>query len=158
IQTTRKRLRELHVGAASKARHFSAAIEPLFRPVMVDELNLSILWRGQTMLRHLSRLSIFAGMSVLYAMPAHADRILAQTTFDSDLGGWNCSQPSALSWSASGGNPGGHALFTDKGSPQGYLIAPSSFLTGSVNYSRLDGKAYISWQHQVIKEVDARDN
>ncbi len=115
---------------------------------------------GQGSMKHVSSraavalLGIFAGL-----VPARAaDKILAQSTFDSDLGGWTCNQSGALSWSAAGGNPGGRAVFTDKGSPQAYMNAPSSFLSGAIDYTKLNGKAYISWQHEIIQEIDARDN
>ena len=110
------------------------------------------------MIHHLSRLSILAVLGTLCAMPAQADKILAQTTFDTDLGGWTCSEPAALSWSAGGGNPGGRAVFSETGGTQATMIAPASFLAGAINYSKLNGKAYISWQHQVVQEIDVRDN
>ncbi|MEI9931555.1 MAG: hypothetical protein WDM89_13710 [Rhizomicrobium sp.] len=56
-------------------------------------------------------------------------------------------------WSSKGGNPGGNALFTDASSNGTYLIAPSPFLTPAVNFTKLDGKAYISYQHQMVKET-----
>jgi len=49
-------------------------------------------------------------------------------------------------------------VFADHGGAQAYLIAPASYLAGAINYKKLDGKAYFAWQHQVVQEIDARDN
>jgi len=82
------------------------------------------------------------------------DSVVAQTTFDSDLGGWTTNTPPDVQWNATGGNPGGEALFTDKTSGVGtIMIAPASFLSPAMNYTKLDGKAYISYQHRMVKET-----
>jgi hypothetical protein len=81
-----------------------------------------------------------------------ADKVLVQTTFDSDLGGWTATVPAEVAWSAGGGNPGGRAVFTQSVSGPCSLIAPSAFLSGAVNYTALNGKGYISFQHEVVLE------
>jgi len=85
---------------------------------------------------------------------ARGDSVVAQTTFDTDLGGWTTNTPSDVQWNSSGGNPGGEALFTDLTSGVGtIMIAPSSFLSPAVNFTRLNGKGYISYQHLMVKET-----
>ena len=83
---------------------------------------------------------------------AKNDVVVVQTTFDSDLGGWTSNTPAEVVWNATGGNPGGEALFTDGSGNGTYIIAPSAFLSPAVNYTKLDGKAYISFQHLMVKE------
>ncbi len=83
---------------------------------------------------------------------AKSDSVVVQTTFDSDLGGWTSNTPAEVAWNATGGNPGGEALFTDGSGNNTVLLAPSMFLSPAVNYAKLDGKAYISFQHQMVKE------
>lgn len=86
---------------------------------------------------------------------AKSDSIVVQTTFDSDLGGWTTNTPPDVSWKASGGNPGGEAYFTDVTLGVGtFLYAPSAFLSPAVNFTQLDGKAYISYQHLMVKETE----
>jgi hypothetical protein len=98
----------------------------------------------------------FAAMLCLSgAACAKSDAVIAQTTFDSDLGGWTTNTTPDVAWSAKGGNPGGEALFTDITSGVGtVLLAPTTFLSPAVNYAKLDGKAYISYQHLMVKETD----
>lgn len=85
---------------------------------------------------------------------AKGDSVVVQTTFDSDLGGWTTNTQPDVKWSATGGNPGGEALFTDVTIGVGtIMIAPSNFLSPAVNFTKLDGKAYISYQHQMVKET-----
>jgi hypothetical protein len=85
---------------------------------------------------------------------ARADSAVAQTTFDSDLGGWTTNTPSDVKWNSTGGNPGGEALFTDLTSGVGtVMLAPSSFLSPTINFTRLNGKGYISYQHLMVKET-----
>jgi len=85
---------------------------------------------------------------------ARGDSAVAQTTFDTDLGGWTTNTPSDVQWNSSGGNPGGEALFTDLTSVIGtIMIAPSSFLSPAVNFTKLNGKGYISYQHLMVKET-----
>ncbi len=82
------------------------------------------------------------------------DSVVAQTTFDSDLGGWTTNTPPDVKWNATGGNPGGEALFNDVTNGVGtIMIAPASFLSPAVNYTKLNGKAYISYQHRMVKET-----
>ena len=100
----------------------------------------------------LALVSFAAFLGLSGAALAKNDVVLVQTTFDSDLGGWTSNTPSEVVWSATGGNPGGEALFTDGSGNSTILIAPSSFLSPAVNYTKLDGKAYITFQHQMVKE------
>ena len=85
---------------------------------------------------------------------AKADSVVVETTFDSDLGGWTTNTPPDVSWQSSGGNPGGEAFFTDITLGVGtFLYAPSTFLSPAVDFTKLDGKAYISYQHLMVKET-----
>jgi len=99
-------------------------------------------------------LTAFAAALCFSTVALAADSVIAQTTFDSDLGGWTTNTPPDVQWNATGGNPGGEALFTDKTSGVGtIMIAPASFLSPAVNYTKLNGKAYISYQHRMVKET-----
>jgi hypothetical protein len=49
-----------------------------------------------------------------------ADKALAQTTFDGDLGGWTTNRADEIVWSAGGGNPGGRAVYTEVSSDAAY--------------------------------------
>jgi hypothetical protein len=90
------------------------------------------------------------------AFAAGADTVIVKTTFDSDLGGWTTNTAPDVSWSAKGGNPGGEALFNDVTSGVGtFIYAPSTFLSPAINFTKLDGKAYISFQHRMVKETGA---
>src|ERR1700749_4705874 len=103
--------------------------------------------RNKTCLSVLAAVCVFAG-----AMPAYAaDRVLAQTGFDTGLEGWTSNKTDEISWSAGGGHPGGRVVFTDASNSGTFLIAPSAFLAGSVNYRKLDGKAYFSFEHEIIQ-------
>src|SRR3569832_1450864 len=99
-------------------------------------------------------LTAFATTLLLSGNALAADSIVAQTTFDSDLGGWTTNSPPDVQWNATGGNPGGEALFNDVTNGVGtIMIAPASFLSPAVNYTKLNGKAYISYQHLMVKET-----
>src|ERR1700760_3916277 len=93
--------------------------------------------------------SFAALLSLSGAALAKNDVVVVQTTFDSDLGGWTSNTPSEVLWSETGGNPGGDALFTGGSVNATIMIAPASFLSPAVNYTKLDGKAYITFQHQM---------
>ena len=85
---------------------------------------------------------------------AKADSAVAQTTFDSNLGGWTSNTPDDVKWNSKGGNPGGEALFTDITSGVGtIMIAPSSFLSKKIDFTKLNGKGYISYQQRMVKET-----
>ena len=86
------------------------------------------------------------------ALAGASDSVVVKATFDSDLGGWTSNTPNEVVWNASGGNPGGEALFTDGSGNITVLLAPSAFLSPAINYTKLDGKAYISFQHLMVKE------
>ncbi len=45
-------------------------------------------------------------------------------------------------------------VYTQTVSGATHLAAPGKFLSGSVDYTKLDGKAYISWQHELVLESD----
>ena len=86
-----------------------------------------------------------------------ADTALARTSFDSDLGGWTANTPPDVTWKGTGGNPGGEAFFTDVTIGVGtVMIAPSSFLSPAINFTKLDGKGYISYQHRMVKEASVQ--
>ena len=98
--------------------------------------------------------SIAVALSFSTAALAKGDSVVVQTTFDSDLGGWTTNTTPDVKWNATGGNPGGEALFTDVTNGVGTVMrAPASFLSPAVDYTKLDGKAYISYQHQMVKET-----
>jgi hypothetical protein len=98
--------------------------------------------------------SIVTTICLSSAAFAAADSVIVKTTFDSDLGGWTTNTQPDVSWSAKGGNPGGEALFTDVTSGVGtVLLAPSTFLSPAINFTKLDGKAFISFQHRMVKET-----
>jgi hypothetical protein len=98
--------------------------------------------------------SIATTLSFSTAALAKSDSVVASTTFDSDLGGWTANTPPDVQWNAKGGNPGGEALFTDVTNGVGtIMLAPSNFLSPAVNFTKLDGKGYISYQHQMVKET-----
>src|ERR1700760_1175341 len=98
--------------------------------------------------------SIAATLSFSTAALAKGDAVVVSTTFDSDLGGWTTNTSPDVKWNATGGNPGGEALFTDVTIGVGtVMLAPSNFLSPTVNFTKLDGKGYISYQHQMVKET-----
>jgi hypothetical protein len=100
-------------------------------------------------------LPLAAGLCLSGAAMAAGDSVLVKTGFDSDLGGWTTNTPPDVSWKSSGGNPGGEAFFTDVTLGVGtILIAPSTFLSPAVDFTKLDGKAYISYQHLMVKETE----
>lgn len=101
--------------------------------------------------------SVAAALWLSAGALAKADSAVAQTTFDSDLGGWTSNTPGDVKWNKSGGNPGGEALFTDLTSGVGtVMMAPSSFLSKKIDFTKLNGKAYISYQHRMVKETDVQ--
>ena len=99
--------------------------------------------------RRLAAILLTAGCSLVMRPASAADKILANTTFASDLDGWTSNTPAQVVWQATGGNPGGVALFTDQSADGTYIDAPSKFLSPAVPYTSLSGKGYISWQHKM---------
>jgi len=69
------------------------------------------------------------------------------STFDSDLDGWTGDNSGELSFSSSGGNPGGFLRFDDNAPSGGKLQAPGKFLG---DWSMLNGAAAIRYDHRVI--------
>ncbi len=87
--------------------------------------------------------------------PAEAgDTVLVKTTFSTGLGGWTSNTPSEVAWQATGGNPNGVAVFTDLTNSATYIDAPTTFLSPAINYAKLSGKGYLSWQHKIGKEAN----
>jgi PEP-CTERM motif len=75
--------------------------------------------------------------------------IIAESTFDTSLDGWTSNTPSQVSWSKSGGNPGGFILFEDTTNAWTVVDAPATFLG---NYSALN-VGTISFDHKIIAET-----
>lgn len=98
-------------------------------------------------------LPLAAMLCLSSAARAAGDKVLVKSTFDSTLDGWTSNTPAEVQWNASGGNPGGEALFTNASGSTSDLIAPVKFLAPAVNYAKLDGKAYFSWQHLLVTET-----
>ena len=72
--------------------------------------------------------------------------ILQESTFETGLEGWSA-DPRELSWVASGGNPGGFALWQDaSGSVTPEFTAPSHYLG---NWSALDGAGFIRFDQAI---------
>lgn len=69
------------------------------------------------------------------------------STFDTDLDGWTGDNPGEVSFSATGGNPGGFLKFTDGAPAGGLLIAPSKFLG---DWTGMDGTGHISYDYRTI--------
>ena len=80
-----------------------------------------------------------------------ADAVVAQSTFDSDLDGWTATSPSTVTWSAGGGDPGGRVVFSNDNSDSTFIVAPAKFHTGDVDYTRLNNKGYIVFEHELIQ-------
>lgn len=97
--------------------------------------------------------TFIAGTTIFLAHGANAaDRVLARSGFDADLEGWTASQDE-VTWSAKGGHPGGRMVFNGTlTGPNCYVIAPNTFLAANINYKKLDGKAYFSWQQELVEE------
>jgi PEP-CTERM motif len=78
--------------------------------------------------------------------------VIASTTFDNDLGGWTSNTPAQVTWSSTGGNPGGFANFLDATGAGTYIIAPSQYL-GDYQTLGLNGTGTISFDHKIIAET-----
>jgi hypothetical protein len=99
-------------------------------------------------------LPLAATICLSSAALAAGDTVVVKSTFDTDLDNWTTNTTPDISWSAKGGNPGGMVAFTDVTSGVGtFLYAPAKFQSPAVNYTKLDGKAYISYQHLMVKET-----
>lgn len=85
----------------------------------------------------------------LFAWQAVAGGAIATSTFDSDLDGWTLAGNPSLSHQATGGNPGGFALYNDTGGPlgDGWLVAPSAYLG---DWTDLEGVGSLSWDHRML--------
>jgi hypothetical protein len=73
-------------------------------------------------------LAIGMGIVGSYGTKAQAIEIIASSTFDSGLEGWTSNRPDEVSWSATGGNPGGYIAFDDLTGHAATISAPDSFL------------------------------
>jgi hypothetical protein len=95
--------------------------------------------------------SCAAVATILFAPHASQAGIIAGSTFGTNLDGWTSNTPSQISWSKTGGNPGGFVLFEDETGDWTVLDAPAKFL-GS--YSALNTVGTISFDHKIISETD----
>ena len=97
--------------------------------------------------------AVFATLFVI--TNCHAQIVIAESTFDTDLDGWTIPQEGADSdswfWSSTGGNPGGYGQFFDKPNPVGNASAPSKFLG---DWRQLDSVGTLSFDHLVIDTGD----
>ncbi len=90
-------------------------------------------------------LFIIATIFVILVFIPRVDAFEAFSSFDTGFDGWTSNNPTAISWSSTGGNPEGYIHFEDNmnlGSDQ--IIAPSEFLG---DWSTLDGIGSISYDY-----------
>lgn len=89
-------------------------------------------------------------IAIVLSVPqvSHA-AIIAVSTFDTSLDGWTSNTPSQISWSKTGGNPGGFILFEDVTNAWTVVDAPTAFLG---DYSALKVGS-ISFDHKIIAET-----
>jgi len=88
--------------------------------------------------------------TILLAPRVSRAGIIAESTFDTSLDGWTSNTSSQISWSKTGGNPGGFILFEDTTNAWTVVDAPSAFLG---NYSALNDVGTISFDHKIIAET-----
>ena len=93
--------------------------------------------------------SVAVGVVLLVPQMSRAG-IIAESNFDSSLEGWTSNTPSQVTWSATGGNPGGFMLFKDATGASTVVDAPAAFLG---NYSALNGVGTISFNDKIIAET-----
>jgi hypothetical protein len=86
---------------------------------------------------------------LLLPTPSRAG-IIAESTFDTSLDSWTSNTPAQISWSKTGGNPGGFILFEDVTNDWTVVDAPKTFLG---NYTALNGVGTISFDHKIIAET-----
>jgi hypothetical protein len=106
---------------------------------------------GSAYFRGAKRWSVSICAAVILLVPHSTQAgIIAESTFDTSLDGWTSNTPSQISWSKTGGNPGGFMLFEDATGDSTVVDAPSAFLR---NYSALNGVGTISFDDKVIAET-----
>jgi hypothetical protein len=92
---------------------------------------------------------------IALVVPAGSARagIVALSTFDQNLDNWTSNTPSQVTWSSTGGNPGGFMLFQDASTTQTFVYAPtgSAFLG---NLSSLNNIGVISYDDKIIEETE----
>ena len=94
---------------------------------------------------------ITCGASLMAATVMAGPVGFVQSTFNTDLDGWTATT-NEISWTNTGGNPGGFIQFTDESTDTTKVIAPAKFLG---DYSALNGQGCIEFDHKVITEVNA---
>jgi hypothetical protein len=88
--------------------------------------------------------------TILFVPQISRAGIIAESTFDTSLDGWTSNTPSQISWSKTGGNPGGFISFEDTTNDWTVVNAPATFLG---NYSALNSVGTISFDHKIIAET-----
>jgi hypothetical protein len=88
--------------------------------------------------------------TILFVPQISRAGMIAESTFNTNLDGWTSNTPSQISWSKTGGNPGGFVLFEDETGDWTVLDAPAKFLG---NYSALNNFGTISFDHKIIAET-----
>jgi hypothetical protein len=92
--------------------------------------------------------------AVLALVPALAGAnpvvIVAESYFESDLGGWELSPgpQEQLTWEPREGEPGGYARFEDTSPTDQYARAPADYLG---DWSWMDGVGYLHWEHRLFR-------
>jgi hypothetical protein len=95
--------------------------------------------------------SLCAAFAMILFMPQSSQAgIIAESTFNTGLDSWTSNTPSQISWSKTGGNPGGFILFEDATGDETVVDAPAAFLR---NYTALNGVGTISFDHKIIAET-----
>jgi len=88
--------------------------------------------------------------TILFVPQISRAGIIAESTFNTSLDGWASNTPSQISWSKTGGNPGGFILFEDTTNDWTVVNAPATFLG---NYSALNSVGTIAFDHKIIAET-----
>ena len=99
-------------------------------------------------LREHTHVLIPAILLLNFALPAKA-AVIAQSTFDTDMGGWTTNKPSEVVWGPSLGNPDGYIAFNDTTTGEAQITAPESFLG---DWSTLDGVGEIRFDHKIFSD------
>ena len=94
------------------------------------------------------------GIATLFVFVVTAESFAISSTFDADLEAWTVNSTGSVSYSATGGNPGGFARFSDAGpAPSFRAIAPAKFLG---NLLAFDG-GIVSFDAIVVSAPDSYD-
>jgi hypothetical protein len=96
---------------------------------------------------------LILGTALAFA-PVHAGAnpavIVAETTFESDLEGWELfpGPQEQLTWEPSGSEPGGYARFEDTSPTGDYARAPADYVG---DWSWMDGVGFLHWHHRIFR-------